>query len=89
MFSLRITEDFHGNFKQKDMKLSAITYLAITTFILIIVSIMAAMDISFTWVFFVTLLGQGLLIYSVYKVLIDSYTTDKTFDDWYEDKPKS
>lgn len=70
------------------MKFSAITYLVITTFILIIVSIMAAMDMSFSWVFFLTLFGQGLLIYSVYKVLIDNYKTDKTFDDWYEDKPK-
>jgi TRAP-type C4-dicarboxylate transport system permease small subunit len=69
------------------MKLSAITYLAITTFVLILVSIMAAMDFSFTWVFFVTLFGQGLLVFSVYKVLVDNYKTDKTFDDWYEDKP--
>jgi TRAP-type C4-dicarboxylate transport system permease small subunit len=69
------------------MKLSAITYLAITTFVLILVSIMAAMDFSFSWVFFATLFGQGLLVYSVYKVLVDNYKTDKTFDDWYEDKP--
>lgn len=69
------------------MKLSSVTYLAITTFILIAVSIMAAMDFSFTWVFFATILGQVLLIYSVYKVLTDKYTTEKTFNDWYEDKP--
>jgi TRAP-type C4-dicarboxylate transport system permease small subunit len=48
---------------------------------------MAAMDFSFSWVFFATLFGQGLLVYSVYKVLVDNYKTDKTFDDWYEDKP--
>lgn len=69
------------------MKLSAISFLIITTFILISVSIMAALDVNFSWVFFTTLIGQILLVYTVYKVLIDNYKTDKTFDDWYEDKP--
>lgn len=69
------------------MKLSAISFLIITTFILISVSIMAALDVSFSWVFFLTLIGQILLVYTVYKVLIDNYKTDKTFDDWYEDEP--
>lgn len=69
------------------MKLSAISFLIITTFILISVSIMAALDVSFSWVFFATLIGQILLVYTVYKVLIDNYKTDKTFDDWYEDEP--
>lgn len=68
------------------MKISAISYLAITTFILITVSIMAAMDLAFTWVFFATIIGQILLVVSVYKVLTDDYKTEKTFDDWYEDK---
>lgn len=70
------------------MKISAMSYLAITTFILISVSIMAAMDFAFTWVFFATVLGQILLVYSVYKVLTDNYKTEKTFDNWYEDNPK-
>ncbi len=69
------------------MKLSAISYLIITTFILISVSIMAALDLSFSWVFFATMIGQILLVYSVYRVLTDKYKTEKTFDDWYEDKP--
>lgn len=68
------------------MKISALSYLAITTFILITVSIMAAMDLAFTWVFFATIIGQILLVVSVYKVLTDDYKTEKTFDDWYEDK---
>ncbi|GGE13276.1 hypothetical protein [Psychroflexus salis] len=69
------------------MKLSAISFVIITTLILITVSIMAAMDLSFSWVFFLTLIGQILLIYTVYRVLIDNYNTDKTFEDWYEDQP--
>lgn len=69
------------------MKLSAITYLVLTTFVLVTVAIFAAMDFPFGWVFYLTVLGQGLLIFSVFKVLRDSYTTDKTFKDFYEDHP--
>ena len=64
------------------MKLSAITYLVLTTFVLITVAIF-----PFGWVFYLTVLGQALLIFSVFKVLRDSYTTDKTFKDFYEDHP--
>lgn len=69
------------------MKLSAITYLVLTTFVLVTVAIFATMDFPFGWVFYLTVLGQGLLIFSVFKVLRDSYTTDKTFKDFYEDHP--
>ena len=69
------------------MKLSAITYLVLTTFVLVTVAIFAAMDFPFGWVFYLTVLGQVLLIFSVFKVLRDSYTTDKTFKDFYEDHP--
>lgn len=69
------------------MKLSAITYLVLTTFVLVTVAIFAAMDFPFGWVFYLTVLGQALLIFSVFKVLKDSYTTDKTFKDFYEDHP--
>lgn len=69
------------------MKLSAITYLVLTTFVLVTVAIFATMDFPFEWVFYLTVLGQALLIFSVFKVLRDSYTTDKTFKDFYEDHP--
>lgn len=69
------------------MKLSAITYLVLTIFVLVTVAIFAAMDFPFGWVFYLTVLGQALLIFSVFKVLRDSYTTDKTFKDFYEDHP--
>ena len=48
---------------------------------------MAALNVSYPWVFFATIIGQILLVYSVYRVLTDKYKTDKTFDDWYEDRP--
>ncbi|MAO11318.1 MAG: hypothetical protein CMC07_10640 [Flavobacteriaceae bacterium] len=69
------------------MKISAISWLAITTCILLTVTIFSTMNLSFSWVFYLTVLGQVLLVYTVYKVLKDNYTTDKTFDDFYEDYP--
>jgi|TARA_R100000479_G_scaffold51000_3_gene24034 hypothetical protein len=69
------------------MKISAISWLAITTCILLTVTIFSTMSLSFSWVFYLTVLGQVLLVYTVYKVLKDNYTTDKTFDDFYEDYP--
>lgn len=69
------------------MQISAITYLIITTFLLVTVTIFAAMDFPFSWVFYLTVLGQVLLVFSVIKVLKDNYTTDKTFADFYEDYP--
>ncbi|CAM3372692.1 hypothetical protein [Aequorivita lipolytica] len=69
------------------MKISAITYLIITTFILLTVTIFAAMNFPFSWVFYLMVLGQVLLVISVVKVLKDNYATDKDFEDFYEDHP--
>ncbi|SRX55156.1 hypothetical protein [Aequorivita sp. CIP111184] len=69
------------------MKISAITSLIITTLLLVTITIFAVMDFPFSWVFYLTILGQVLLIFSVLKVLKDSYTTNKTFEDFYEDCP--
>jgi len=69
------------------MHFSAITYLVITTFVLITVAIFAAMDFPFSWVFYLTVFGQAFLVFSVFKVLNDNYTTNKTFEDFYEDYP--
>jgi len=69
------------------MKLNAISLLIITTLVLITVTIFAAMDFPFGWIFFLTLAGQMLLIYMVFRVLKDDYTTNKTFEDFYEDHP--
>jgi hypothetical protein len=48
---------------------------------------MSAMDFPFNWVFYLTVLGQIFLVVMVYKVLTDDYSTDKTFDHFYEDRP--
>jgi len=69
------------------MRNIAMLWVAATTIVLITVTIMSAMDFPFNWVFFVTVLGQIMIVKMVYKVLTDNYTTDKTFKDFYEDRP--
>ncbi len=69
------------------MKVSTMGTVAITTIALLLLTIMAALDYPFNWVFYMTVLGQGLMIYMVYRVLVDDYKTDKTFEDFYEDHP--
>jgi archaellum biogenesis protein FlaJ (TadC family) len=71
------------------MKNTAIRLLLATTFVLVVLTIIAQLNFIFSAIFFLTVFGQVLLIYTVYKVLTDKYTTDKTFDDWYEDHPMS
>jgi len=71
------------------MKNTAIKLVLATSFLLVVLTIMAELNFLFSLIFFLTLFGQVLLIYMVYKVLTDKYTTDKTFDDWYEDHPMS
>ncbi|MEN8817250.1 MAG: hypothetical protein ABF274_10345 [Nonlabens sp.] len=69
------------------MKNRAMQWLAMTTLILITVTIFTTMNLSFSWVFYLTVAGQALLVVTVYKVLKDDYKTDKTFEDFYEDRP--
>ncbi|PIX13641.1 MAG: hypothetical protein COZ74_05180, partial [Flavobacteriaceae bacterium CG_4_8_14_3_um_filter_31_8] len=69
------------------MKISPFYYVAITTVLLITVTIMATMNFPFNWVFYVTIIGQLFVLIMVYKVLKDKYSTNKTFDDLYEDYP--
>ena len=69
------------------MKIPVMFYVVLTTFMLVILTIMVAMDLPFNWVFYMTCLGQVLVVVMVYKVLKDDYTTDKTFEDFYEDHP--
>jgi TRAP-type C4-dicarboxylate transport system permease small subunit len=62
-------------------------WVASTTIALIMVTIMATMNFPFNWVFYVTVIGQAMIVYMVYRVLTENYTTDKTFEDFYEDYP--
>lgn len=69
------------------MKISAITYIVLSTLILLTVAIFAALELPFNLVFLATAFGQFFLIFSVLRVLKDEYSTQKTFDDFYEDHP--
>ncbi len=69
------------------MNLSAMFWVGATTLVLLMVTIMASMGFPFNWVFYVTVLGQFMVVYMVYRVLTDNYQTNKTFEDFYEDYP--
>lgn len=71
------------------MKFSAMPMVFITSVTLLILTILVVMNVSFGWVFYLTCLGQFMIVIMVYKVLRDKYTTNKTFKDFYEDYPIS
>lgn len=60
--------------------------LFVTVFLLVLTAL-AFTNIGFSWMFVLTVIGQLLVVLMVYKVLRDHYTTDKTFEDFYEDYP--
>lgn len=67
------------------MKKNANFYIVLTTAVLLLIVIIALLQVAYAWVFYATVLGQALLIVTVYKVLKAPYTSQKTFDDFYED----
>lgn len=69
------------------MKSWPIILILATTLILVTVAIFSALQFPFHWVFWLTIAGEALLIVTVFRVLTDSYSTHKTFDDFYEDHP--
>ncbi len=69
------------------MKISPMLFVALTTIVLIMVTLFSAMNLPFGLVFYLTVIGQIMVVIMVYKVLTDNYTTDKTFEDFYEDRP--
>ena len=69
------------------MKNTAMLWVFATTLMLLTVTIMSAMNFPFNWVFYLTVIGQVMIVFMVYRVLKDNYKTDKTFADFYEDHP--
>lgn len=69
------------------MKIPVMFYVWISTFLLLSIIIMVSMNMPFNWVFYMTCLCELLVVFMVYKVLKDNYTTKKTFKDFYEDNP--
>lgn len=71
------------------MKLSIGFYILLTSAVLVALVVMAFLEVSFAYMLYTTVFGQILLIIMVYKILTDPYHTSKTFDDWYQDRPKN
>ncbi|HSJ12209.1 MAG TPA: hypothetical protein VK916_05960 [Gillisia sp.] len=69
------------------MKLSGIFYLIVTTLILVALTFMSYYGTPIQIIFYITVAGQFLFLFTVYKILTDDYTTNKKFKDWYEDHP--
>lgn len=69
------------------MRFSVTFYIGISTVLLVAVAMMVFYNFSFEAVFYTVLVGQAWWLLTVYKVLSDNYSTDKTFEDWYEDHP--
>lgn len=53
--------------------------VAYTTLVLVVLTIMASMNFLFNLIFYLTALGQGLVVYMVYRVLKGNYKTFRTF----------
>jgi hypothetical protein len=69
------------------MKNFAIKLVWFTTAYLLVYIVLAEFNFAFPLIFAMCITGQGLTVFMVYKVLTDKYTTNKTFKDWYEDRP--
>lgn len=69
------------------MKNSTMFWVLFVTIFLLVLTALVYTYIGFSWVFILTVIGQLLVVLMVYKVLKDHYTTDKTFEDFYEDYP--
>ena len=69
------------------MKSWAIILIVVTTLILVTVTVFAALQFPFHWVFWSLICGQTTLIFTIFRVLMDNYITEKTFEDFYEDHP--
>jgi hypothetical protein len=71
------------------MKSLAIFVVVFTTIFLFVYTVLLRMDMPLQVMTALFIIGNGLAPLMVYLVLKDTHTTTKTFEDWYEDRPKS
>lgn len=64
--------------------LKFIIYL--TTMSLVVYTMMTQLTVPLPLIFMGFIITLALLFYMIYRVLKDPYKTQKTFDDWYQDK---
>ncbi|TDE06225.1 hypothetical protein [Flavobacterium hiemivividum] len=67
------------------MKNFAILLVWITTVFVFVFAGLSHTNIAFTISISLLIFGVLLILFMVYAVLTDKYTTTKTFKDWYED----
>lgn len=70
------------------MKNFAIFSVVFTSAFLVVFTVFSQLDVSLRIMNALFISGNILVVLMVYSVLKDKYTTTKTFNDWYEDKPK-
>jgi hypothetical protein len=69
------------------MKKFAIKVVWFTTAIVFVFAGLCQTNIALPLLLAVLIFGELLILFMVYMVLTDTYTTTKTFKDWYEDHP--
>ncbi len=69
------------------MKDGAIKWVWFTTFYLLVFVVLCQLNLGHLGYMSLLMVGQFLVLYMVYKVLTGYYRSDKTFKDWYGDRP--
>ncbi|SDW81974.1 hypothetical protein [Flavobacterium degerlachei] len=69
------------------MKNYAIKLVWLTTLYVFIFAALCLLNIPIQVLTIFLFIGYFLILFMVYKVLTDKYSTTKTFKDWYEDQP--
>ena len=69
------------------MKNFAMKVVWFTTAIVFVFAGLCQTNIALPLLLAVLIFGELLILFMVYIVLTDTYTTTKTFKDWYEDHP--
>lgn len=69
------------------MKNYAIKLVWLTTLYVFIFAALCLLNIPIQVLTIFLFIGYFLILFMVYKVLTDQYSTTKTFKDWYEDHP--
>ena len=70
------------------MKNFAIKLVWFTTLFILVFAGLSQTNIAISTAIVLFIVGQLLVIYMVYTVLKDDYSTTKTFKNWYEDHPR-
>lgn len=70
------------------MKNDALKLVWMMTVCLFVFVVLSSVGVAFPVLLTMLIVGQVLLMYTVYKVLTDNFYTRRRFKDWYADMPK-